>query len=121
MAGDLTVDYDKHQVLIGGENMKLTQNGFRIVALLSHYAGKVLTYGYIMKELWGTSERRREPDPAGEHGQHRPKVEKNLHEPQVIFPEVGVGFMLEGRGPPNPTKRNQTSFLRRLSEKGGAS
>ena len=48
VAGDLTVDYDKHQVLIGGENMKLTQNEYRIVALLSRYAGKVLTYDYIM-------------------------------------------------------------------------
>ena len=33
-AGDLTIDYDKHQVLIRGENAKLTVNEYKIVALL---------------------------------------------------------------------------------------
>ena len=97
MAGDLTVDYDKHQVLIGGENMKLTQNEYRIVALLSRYAGKVLTYDYIMKELLG---------PQNDGGNQilrvnmaniRRKIEKNPAEPQYIFTEVGVGYrMIEG-------------------------
>ena len=52
-AGELTIDYDKHQVLINGENAKLTQNEFKIVALLGKCAGRVLTYDFIMKELWG--------------------------------------------------------------------
>ena len=53
VAGDLTIDYDKHQVLIAGENCHLTQNEYRIVALLGKCAGKVLTYDFIMKALWG--------------------------------------------------------------------
>ena len=97
VAGDLTVDYDKHQVLIGGENMKLTQNEYRIVALLSRYAGKVLTYDYIMKELWG-------PQYGGGNqilrvnmANIRRKIEKNPAAPQYIFTEVGVGYrMIEG-------------------------
>lgn len=52
-AGDLTIDYDKHQVLIRGENAKLTVNEYKIVALLGKYAGKVLTYDFIIRELWG--------------------------------------------------------------------
>ena len=52
-AGELTIDYDKHQVLINGVNAKLTQNEFRIVSLLGKCAGRVLTYDFIMKELWG--------------------------------------------------------------------
>ena len=39
VAGDLTIDYDKHQVLIAGENCHLTQNEYRIVALLGKCAG----------------------------------------------------------------------------------
>ena len=96
-AGNLTVDYNLHQVLISGENAKLTQNEFRIVALLSRYAGKVLTYDFIMKELWGPQ--------AGSSNQIlrvnmaniRRKIEKNPAEPQYIFTEVGVGYrMVEG-------------------------
>ena len=35
--GDLTIDYNKHQVLVRGENAKLTLSEFRIVALLGKH------------------------------------------------------------------------------------
>ena len=47
--GDLVIDYNKHQALVRGENVKLTLSEFRIVALLGKYAGKVLTYDFIIK------------------------------------------------------------------------
>lgn len=96
-AGALTVDRDKHQVLIDGENAKLTQNEYRIVDLLARHAGKVLTYDFIMKELWG-------PQSCGNNqilrvnmANIRRKIEQNPAEPQYIFTEVGVGYrMTEG-------------------------
>lgn len=92
--GELTIDYNKHQVLIRGENAKLTLSEFRIVALLGKYAGKVLTYDFIIKELWGPR--------AGDDNQIlrvnmaniRRKVEKNPAEPEYLFTEVGVGYRL---------------------------
>jgi len=51
--GELVIDYNKHQVRVRGENVHLTLSEFRIVALLGKYAGKVLTYDFIIKELWG--------------------------------------------------------------------
>ena len=41
--GEMTIDYNKHQVLVRGENVHLTLSEFRIVALLGKFAGKVLT------------------------------------------------------------------------------
>ncbi len=97
VAGDLTVDYDKHQVLIHGENRKLTQSEYRIVALLSRYAGKVLTYDYIMKELWGPQNGGGNQILRVNMANIRRKIEKNPAEPQYIFTEVGVGYrMIEG-------------------------
>ena len=95
--GDLTIDYNKHQALVRGENVKLTLSEFRIVALLGKYAGKVLTYDFIIKELWG-------PRAGGDNqilrvnmANIRRKIEKNPAEPQYIFTEVGVGYrMIEG-------------------------
>ena len=92
--GDLTIDYNKHQVLVRGENVHLTLSEFRIVALLGKYAGKVLTYDYIIKELWGPR--------AGGNNQIlrvnmaniRRKIEKNPAEPEYLFTEVGVGYRL---------------------------
>ena len=95
--GDLTIDYNKHQALVRGVNVKLTLSEFRIVALLGKYAGKVLTYDFIIKELWG-------PRAGGDNqilrvnmANIRRKIEKNPAEPEYLFTEVGVGYRLAER------------------------
>ena len=95
VVGDLTVDYDKHQVLICGENAHLTQNEFRIVALLSKYSGKVLTYDFIMKELWGPQSKGNNQILRVNMANIRRKIEKNPGEPEYIFTEVGVGYRMK--------------------------
>ena len=92
--GDLTIDYNKHQAMVRGVNVKLTLSEFRIVALLGKYAGKVLTYDFIIKELWG-------PRAGGDNqilrvnmANIRRKIEKNPAEPEYLFTEVGVGYRL---------------------------
>ncbi len=95
--GRLCIDYDKHQVLIGGENVRLTQNEYRIVALLGRYAGKVLTYDFIMQELWGPQSRGNNQILRVNMANIRRKIEENPAQPNYIFTEVGVGYrMAEG-------------------------
>ena len=91
---ELTIDYNKHQVLKNGQNVRLTLSEFRIVALLGKYAGKVLTYDFIIRELWG-------PRASGDNqilrvnmANIRRKIEKNPAEPEYLFTEVGVGYRL---------------------------
>ena len=96
-SGELTIDYDKHQVLIAGENAHLTQNEYKIVALLGKCAGKVLTYDFIMKELWGPQSKGSNQILRVNMANIRRKIEKNPAEPKYIFTEVGVGYrMIEG-------------------------
>ena len=96
-AGDMVIDYDKHQVLIRGENAHLTQNEFRIVSLLGKCAGKVLTYDFIMKELWGPQSKGNNQILRVNMANIRRKIEINPADPQYIFTEVGVGYrMVEG-------------------------
>ena len=92
--GELTIDYDKHQVLIAGQNAKLTQNEYKIVALLGKYAGKVLTYDFIMKELWGPQSKGSNQILRVNMANIRRKLEKNPAEPSYIFTEVGVGYRM---------------------------
>ncbi len=94
VTGELTVDYDKHQVIVEGENRHLTQNEFRIVSLLSKYAGKVLTYDFIMKELWGPKSNGGNQILRVNMANIRRKIEKNPAEPKYIFTEVGVGYRM---------------------------
>ena len=81
-------------MLINGVNAKLTLNEYRLVALLGKYAGKVLTYDFIIRELWG-------PRASGDNqilrvnmANIRRKIEKNPAEPRYIFTEVGVGYRM---------------------------
>ena len=94
VSGDLTVDYDKHMVTIKGENCHLTQNEFKIVALLSRCGGKVLTYDFIMKELWGPQSRGSNQILRVNMANIRRKIEKNPANPKYIFTEVGVGYRM---------------------------
>lgn len=93
----LSIDYDKRQVQKNGEGIHLTQNEFRILSLLSANAGKVLTYDFILKELWGPESRGDNQALRVHMANLRRKIEENPAEPRYIFTEVGVGYrMVEG-------------------------
>lgn len=95
--GALTIDYNKHRVYVRQEDAGLTQNEYRIVALLGQYAGRVLTYDFIMKELWGPQSKGGNQILRVNMANIRRKIEKNPAEPKYIFTEVGVGYrMIEG-------------------------
>lgn len=96
-AGALTIDYKKRQVLVDGKSAHLTQNEYRIVSLLGSHAGKVLTYAFIMKELWGPGAPNNNQILRVHMANIRRKIEKNPAEPEYILTEVGVGYrMVEG-------------------------
>lgn len=95
--GDLTVDYDKHHVLVGGQDVHLTLNEFKIVALLGKHAGKVLTYDYLIREIWGPKAKTDNQILRVNMANIRRKIEKNPADPHYIFTEIGVGYrMLDG-------------------------
>lgn len=92
--GKLIIDHDKHRVFVNGNDANLTQNEFRLVSLLGKYSGKVLTYDFIIKEIWG-------PNMTGDNrilrvnmANIRRKIEENPGNPQFIFTEVGVGYRI---------------------------
>lgn len=93
-AGELTIDYAKHRVFIAGRDAGLTQNEYRLVSLLGLHAGKVLTYDYLIKELWGPSARSDNQILRVNMANIRCKIERNPAQPAYIFTEVGVGYRM---------------------------
>ena len=95
--GGLLVDWERRRVILDGQDVHLTQNEYKIVALLAQNAGKVLTYDQIIRHVWG-------PNIAGDNrilrvnmANIRRKLEKKPAEPQYLFTEIGVGYrMAEG-------------------------
>jgi two-component system KDP operon response regulator KdpE len=93
-AKGLTIDYDKYRVYIDGSDAGLTQNEFKLVALLGRYAGRVLTYDYLIREIWGPNKAYDNQILRVNMANIRRKIEKNPAEPQYIFTEVGVGYRM---------------------------
>lgn len=90
----LTVDFNQHLVSVGGKDVGLTLMEYRIVELLARYAGKVLTYDFIMKELWGPRAGKDNQILRVNMANIRRKIEKNPASPEYLFTEVGVGYRL---------------------------
>ena len=95
--GDLEVDYDKRRVYVNGEDAHLTQNEYKIVALLSKYSGRVLTYDSIIKHIWGPNAKQGNQILRVNVADIRRKIEPSTAEPRYIMTEMGVGYrMAEG-------------------------
>ena len=95
--GDLEVDYDKRRVYVNGEDAHLTQNEYKIVARLSKYSGRVLTYDSIIKHIWGPNAKQGNQILRVNMANIRRKIEPSTAEPRYIMTEMGVGYrMAEG-------------------------
>ena len=92
--GDLEIDYRKMRVTVGGKDVRLTPNEFKIVALLGKHSGRVMTYRSIMKELWGPSSGVDNKILRVHMAGIRRKIEPDPTEPVYIFTEVGVGYRM---------------------------
>src|SRR5215469_18713482 len=55
-SGDLQVDLAARSVKVRGKLVKLTATEYSLLALFVQHAGKVLTHGQILREIWGSNE-----------------------------------------------------------------
>ena len=92
VSGDLKVDLAAHVVLLRGQEVSLTPIGFRLLAVMVKYAGKVVTHRQLLKEVWG-------PDLRDESHylrvfvhQLRRKLGDDPTRPVYILTEAGVGY-----------------------------
>mgnify|MGYP003235026752 FL=1 len=90
----LTIDFDKRKITVDGKDVHLTQIEFKIVSLLAKSAGRVLTYDYIITELWGPYAVKDNQILRVNMANIRRKLEKNPASPEYIFTEVGIGYRM---------------------------
>ena len=90
----LMIDFDKRLVSVDGKDVHLTQIEFKIVSLLAKSAGRVLTYDFIITELWGPYAVKDNQILRVNMANIRRKLEKNPASPEYIFTEVGVGYRM---------------------------
>ena len=92
--GDMVIDYDTRHVLIKGDDIKLTQTEYNIVALLAAHAGKVMTYSEIIKEIWKWSDAGSVKKLQVNMANIRKKMGIKPGDRQYILNELGVGYRI---------------------------
>ncbi|HEX5550887.1 MAG TPA: response regulator transcription factor, partial [Nitrospira sp.] len=53
VAGDLSVDFDRREVRLDGQPIKLTPTEYDLLKYMIEHAGKVLTHRMLLQEVWG--------------------------------------------------------------------
>jgi len=93
---DLIVDFARHRVTLGGQEVNLTAIEHRLLSRLVRNAGRVVTHDQILEAVWGE-------EYVGEHhllrvniGRLRQKLGDDSKEPRFIATKIGIGFMFLG-------------------------
>lgn len=94
--GKLSIDISNHSVEVKNHEIHLTPTEFDLLKVLVLNAGKIMTHGQILKEIWNKDEN-------FEEAAHllrvtvsnlRNKIESNPDLPIYILTEPGVGYRL---------------------------
>jgi len=88
----LKIDFNKREIFVDGELVKLRPTEYRLLYHLVQNAGWVLTYDQILSRVWGY-EYRDEPHYVRLYINYlRQKLEKDPSNPEYILTERGVGY-----------------------------
>lgn len=93
-AGGLVIDYDRRQVFINGQEVKLTQIEYNIVALLSESSGRVMTYASIVRAIWGGTDLGSTKRLQVNMANIRKKFGSRPGDNPYILNELGVGYRM---------------------------
>lgn len=92
--GGLEINYDKRLVYLDSAELHLTPMEYNLTALFFKNIGKVLTTGYIIREIWGIGYGNDTQALRALMAGLRRKIETNPATPKFIVTEIGVGYRL---------------------------
>jgi len=94
VSGRLAVDVIQREVRVAGEVVKLTPTEYGLLRILVQHAGRVVTHGLILRELWGPNVEQDTNYLRVYVTGLRKKIEENPHMPRLLITEPGVGYRL---------------------------
>jgi len=93
--GDISIDFDKRKVCVGGNDVDLTPTEYKLLFALAKQVGRVVTYQQLLREVWGKN---------AEENNHylriytqhlRRKLADDPMMPKYIVTEAGIGYRLK--------------------------
>jgi len=94
--GDVAVDLGGREVMRGGGRVHLSPIEFRLLAVLVHHAGRLLTHDQLLKAVWGDAHGQAPHSLRVYMGHLRRKLERDPARPEHILTEAGAGYRLVG-------------------------
>lgn len=92
--GEVNVDFANRLVSRAGEQLHLTPTEFKLLGVLIHNAGKVLTHTFLLRAVWGDGYAARSHYLRIYMARLRQKLEADPARPAHIVTESGVGYRL---------------------------
>ncbi len=93
--GYLSIDIERHEVLIHRKRVKLTPVEFRLLVYLARNGGKLLTFEKILTNVWG-NEYLGSMEHVHVYISHlRRKIEEDTKNPRYILTVHGMGYIFE--------------------------
>ena len=92
---NIELDIVARTVKKDNEIIKLTQTEYNLLSLFMKNHEKVLTHGYILKEIWGYSYQSETQYLRVFVGSVRKKIEDDPNNPKHIITESGVGYRFQ--------------------------
>ena len=92
--GDLVLDVPHHRVTLAGERIHITAHEFQILELLFRNQGKVLTYSYMINQIWGSYISTDNQILRVNMANIRRKLKEDPVRPKYIETELGVGYRM---------------------------
>jgi two-component system, OmpR family, KDP operon response regulator KdpE len=92
--GEISIDKQKREVLIRGEQVDLTPTEYDLLLLLAENTGSVLEHEMLLRGVWG-QEYTKDNDYLKVYIWHlRRKIEIDPRDPKLLLTEWGVGYRL---------------------------
>lgn len=92
VSGNLAVNFDSHEVMIGGEAVKLTPTEYKLIYHLVRNAGRVLPFDMLLSKVWG-EEYKSDMDYLKTYiSRLRKKLGDDSDNPRYILTERSVGY-----------------------------
>lgn len=88
----LTVNFASHLVEVAGQVVHLTPIEFKLLSVLIHHQGKLLTHGFLLEAVWGLHNLDQSHYVRIYMANLRKKLELDPANPRFIQTEIGIGY-----------------------------
>lgn len=99
LSGKLSINYATRQVRISGKPVKLTPIQYKLLCHLIKNQGRVCSSAEILQHVWGPSYNDERELLKLSVYRLRSKIEEDPSNPEIIFNERGIGYVIRASGP----------------------